>query len=127
VDVRFTGQAVHCQITRSELAQLASGRAVDLIVLLPRHHNFRLSVRPSPMSADRGGWQLDSDPTGIWLTVPRPELELLGQTTTFAERLMRDFPVTANERVQVILEAIPDQDKNDRSVIEIIPQAEPSA
>jgi hypothetical protein len=78
------------------------------------------------MSADRGGWQLDSDPTGIWLTVPRAELELLGQTTTFAERLMRDFPVTANERLQVILEALPDEDKGDRSVIEIIPQAEPT-
>lgn len=126
MDVRFTGQAVYCQITRSELTQLASGRAVDLIVVLPRHHNFRLSVRPSPMSADRGGWQLDSDPTGIWLTVPRAELELLGQTTTFAERLMRDFPVSEGARVQVILEALPDEDKDDRSVIEIIPQTEPS-
>jgi hypothetical protein len=121
VDVRFSGQTLFCQITRSELARLASGRAIDLVVQLPKHHSFRVSVRPSPMSADRGGWQLDSDPTGTWLTIPRAELELLGQTTTFAERLTRDFAVSDREHVQVILEALPDEDKEDRSVIEITP------
>jgi len=68
------------------------------------------------MSADRGGWALESDPTGIWLTIPRAELEMLGQTTTFAERLTREF-----ENVHVILEALPDEDKDDRSVLEITP------
>jgi hypothetical protein len=121
VDVRFSGQSLHCQITRSELERLVSGRTVDLVVQLPKHHNFRVSVRPSPMTADRGGWQLDSDPTGTWLTIPRAELELLGQTTTFAERLTRDFPVSDSEHVQVILEALPDQEKDDRSVLEITP------
>lgn len=121
MDVRFSGQALFCQITRLELARLASGRSVDLVVQLPKLHNFRVSVRPSPMSADRGGWQLESDPTGIWLTIPRAELELLGQTTTFAERLTREFPVSDRERVQVILQSVPDEDKNDRSVIEITP------
>jgi hypothetical protein len=120
VDVRFSGQALYCQITRSELATLASGRSVDLIVQLPRNHTFRLSVRPSQLSAERG-WKLDSDPTGIWLTIPRSELELLGQTTTFAERLVRDFPVSDSEKVQVILEALPDDEKDERSVIEITP------
>jgi hypothetical protein len=122
VDVRFSGQALFCQITRSELQRLSSGRAIDLVVELPKHHSFRMSVRPSPMSADRGGWQLDNDPTGIWLTIPRAELELLGQTTTFAERLIRDFPVSDGQQVQVILEALPDEDKDDRSVLEITPQ-----
>lgn len=127
MDVRFSGQALYCQITRSELARLSSGRAIDLAVQLPRHHCFRLSVRPSPMSADRGGWQLDSDPTGIWLTIPRAELELLGQTTAFAERLTRDFPVSDRERVQVVLEALPDEDMDDRSVIEIMPHPDSEA
>jgi hypothetical protein len=121
VDVRFTNQSLYCQIDRSELARLSSGRAIDLVVQLPKHHSFRMSVRPSPLSADRGGWQLDSDPTGMWLTIPRAELELLGQTTTFAERLIRDFPVSDHEQLQVILEALPDEDKGDRSVIEITP------
>ena len=122
MEVRFSGQALYCQITRSELQRLVTGRAIDLVVQLPKHHSFRMSVRPSPMGADRGGWQLDSDPTGIWLTIPRAELELLGQTTTFAERLTRDFPISDQEHVQVILEAVPDEDKDDRSVIEITPQ-----
>lgn len=125
MDVRFSGQSLYCQITRSELERLVSGRSVDLIVQLPRNHSFRVSVRPSPLDTERGGWQLDSDPTGIWIRIPRADLELLGQTTTFAERLTRDFPVSDRERVQVILEAVPDEDKDDRSVIEITPHPEP--
>jgi len=124
VDVRFSGQALFCQITRSELERLASGRSVDLIVRLPRNHSFRMSVWPSPLDAQRG-WQLDSDPTGMWLRIPRSELELLGQTTTFAERLTHDFPVSDGGRVQVVLEALPDQDKDERSVIEITPHTDP--
>ena len=73
------------------------------------------------MTAERGGWQLDSDPTGLWLTVPRAELEQLGQTETFAERLMHDFPVSPNQSMKVILEAVPDPQPEERSVIEITP------
>lgn len=120
MDVRFSGQSLFCQITRSELATLASGRSLDLIVQLPRNHVFRLSVRPSQLHAERG-WKLDSDPTGIWLTIPRSELELLGQTTTFSERLVREFPVSDSQNVQVILEALADEDRDDRSVLEITP------
>lgn len=76
------------------------------------------------MSADRGGWQLDSDPTGLWLTIPRAELEPLGQTTTLAERLVHDFPVSDSQVVQVFLEALPDQEKADRTVLEITPVAD---
>jgi hypothetical protein len=124
VDVKFSGQVLYCQITRSELDRLLSGRALDLNVALPRNHSFRVSVRPSAMAADRGGWQLDSDPTGIWVTIPRAEIEMLGQTTTFAERLMRDFAVSTKESVQVILEALPDEEKVVGSVLEITPQVE---
>lgn len=73
------------------------------------------------MAADRGGWALDSDPTGLWLTIPRSELEQLGQTETFAERLMRDFPVSSSQQLQVILEAVPDPQPEERSVLEITP------
>jgi hypothetical protein len=121
MDVRFSGQALYCQITRAELATLISGRSVDLIVSLPKHRTFRVSVRPSAMSADRGGWALDSDPTGLWLTIPRAELEQLGQTETFAERLMHDFPLSSSQQMQVILEAVPETQAEQRSVIEITP------
>lgn len=73
------------------------------------------------MSADRGGWQLESDPTGIWLTVPRAELDQLGQTKTFAERLIRDFPVSSTQQMQVIFEAVPDTQPDESSVLEITP------
>jgi hypothetical protein len=86
-----------------------------------------MSVRPSPMSADRGGWQLDSDPTGMWLTIPRAELEPLGQTTTLAERLVHHFPVSDTHSVQVFLEALPDQEIEDRTVLEITPAPEASS
>lgn len=76
------------------------------------------------MSADRGGWQLDSDPTGIWLTVPRAELEQLGQTETFAERLAHEFPLPADQKVQVVLEAVPDAQPDESSVLEITLQAQ---
>lgn len=124
MDVRFSGQALYCEISRAELALLASGRAVDLVVALPRNHAFRVSLRPSIMSADRGGWQLESDPTGIWLTIPRAELEQLGQTTAFAERLMRSFAVSASEKVDVILEVEPETQPDERSVIEITPHSD---
>lgn len=120
MDARFSGQTLYCQISRAELQILASGRSVDLIVSLPRHHSFRVSVRPSAMSGDRG-WQLDSDPTGLWLTIPRSELEQLGQTTAFAERLVHDFPVSPDVQIQVILEAVPDSQPEERSVLEITP------
>lgn len=122
MDVRFSGQALHCQISRFELQRLAAGRSVELHVELPRHHAFRLSLRPSAMSAARGGWQLDSDPTGIWLSIPRAEIEQLGQTTAFAERLVHDFAVSADQHVQVILEAEPEAQPEERSVIEITRQ-----
>ena|SRR5690349_4747426 len=125
MDVRITRSALYCQISRSELDLLVSGRAIELQLQLPRHHVFRVSVRPSVMPADRGGWQLDSDPTGIWITVPRADLELLGQTKTFAERLMHAFPLSSTQSMQVVLEAIPDEDLNlDRSVLEIKPHAD---
>jgi len=123
MDVHFSGQALHCQMSRAELQRLSSGRSVELQVLLPRNHSFKISIRPTAIAADRGGWQLDSDPTGIWLTVPRAQVELLGQTTSFAERLMREFEVSPGERLQVILEVIADKEQLVGDVLEVTPQS----
>jgi len=126
MEARISGQTLLCQISRSELDRMISGRAIDLDLRLPRNHHFRISVRPSPLDAERGGWRLDSDPTGIWLTIPNDQLQLFGQTKTFAERLIREFPISKTENMQVIVEAIPDVEKEDQTVLEIVPQAEPS-
>lgn len=73
------------------------------------------------MTAERGGWQLESDPTGIWVTIPSADLQQLGQTTSFAERLVHDFDVSPGRQVKVILEAVPDAQPEERSVLEITP------
>jgi hypothetical protein len=123
VDVRFSGQALYCHLSRVELQRLVCGRSVDLHVAFPRNHVFRLSLRPSNLDADRGGWQLQSDPTGIWLSLPRTELDQFGQSESFAERLVHSFPVSDTQQVQVILEVAPPTQAEARSVLEITPES----
>lgn len=124
MDVQFSGQALYCHFSRAELERLATGRSVDLHVALPRNRSFRVNVRPSNLGADRGGWQLESDPTGIWVTLPRAELEQLGQAESLAERLVHDFPVSADRQVQVILEFAPEVQAEARGVLELTPSSD---
>jgi hypothetical protein len=91
MNVRFSDRAVRCRITRAELDRLLSGRAIELEVQLPKDHKFRVNVRPSVVN----GWQLDSDPTGLWLSIPRVDLESLSQALPSKEGVERTFP-TAN-------------------------------
>ena len=83
MNLRISEQALRWRVTRAEVDLLLSGRAVKLHVALPRAHSFQAVVRVSAIQ----GWQLDSDPTGIWLTVPRAELQAL------AESLPRKEPI----------------------------------
>jgi hypothetical protein len=99
VNVQFSVESLRCRIERTELDRLLSGRAVSLEVPLPRNHVFRVSVRPGAIAADRGGWQLESDPTGIWLTVPRTELEALAQSVEVG--VARDFAAGQGGNVRV--------------------------
>jgi hypothetical protein len=99
MNVRFAAQSVRCRITHAELDRLMSGREVALEVPLPPAHTFRLTVRPAMI----GSWQLASDPTGIWLAVPRSELESLAQSLPSREGLARQFGAGASI-VQVSLE-----------------------
>jgi hypothetical protein len=87
MNVRFAEQSVRCRITQAELDRLMSGRDVVLEVPLPPAHTFRLSVRPAVI----GSWQLASDPTGIWLAVPRSELESLALSLPSKEGLAQQF------------------------------------
>lgn len=85
--VRFSDRAVRCRVNRTELERLLSGRPVELELALPRDHWFRVNVRPASL----GSWQLDSDPTGLWLAIPRPELEALSQALPSKEGLEQAF------------------------------------
>jgi hypothetical protein len=100
MNIKFSPQALRCRVTRAELDRLLTGRAVTLEVELPRHHHFRASVQPSAT----GGWQLDTDPTGLWLTIPRGELEALAETLPRKEGLEHAFPVAGGREIEVSFE-----------------------
>jgi hypothetical protein len=93
MNVRFSPHAVRCRVTSAELERLLSGRAITLEVTLPRDHAFRLNIRPGALAT----WQLDSDPTGIWLTIPRVELETLAKALPSKAGLEKSFALTSGE------------------------------
>lgn len=88
--VRFSDQAIRCRVTSAELQQLLTGRAVALELCLPRDRRFRINVRPAALEA----WQLDSDPTGIWVTIPRSQLQALAQSLPSKQGIEHDFETT---------------------------------
>jgi hypothetical protein len=100
MNVRFSATAVRCRIAHAELDELLSGRALTLEVPLPRNHQFRFNVRPAAL----GDWQLDSDPTGLWLTIPRRQLEALSQQGLSKEGIEHAFDTSEGKRVRVCFE-----------------------
>lgn len=100
MNIKFSPQSLRCRVTRAELDRLLTGRAVTLEVELPRHHRFRFSVQPAVI----GGWQLDSDPTGYWLSIPREELQALAETLPRKDGLEHAFPTTGVCEVTVSFE-----------------------
>ena len=99
MNVRFTADSIRCRLTAAEFELLVSGRAVELIVTLPRSHSFKINVRPSALDQ----WQLASDPTGIWITVPASELKLLAEMLPSKEGIERSFELDQGS-INVILE-----------------------
>lgn len=100
MNIKFSDGAVRCRVTRAELDSLLASRAITLTVALPRHHSFRVNIRPAVL----GGWLLESDPTGLWITIPRGELEALCQSLPSREGLEKTFEVEKNGGVKVSFE-----------------------
>ena len=100
MNIKFSTGALRCRVSQEELAALLAGRAIKLEVTLPRHHAFRLNVRPAVI----GGWLLESDPTGLWLAIPRATLETLSQSLPSREGVESTFDVGNGETVQVSFE-----------------------
>ena len=100
MNIKFSDQSVRCRVTRDELDVLLLGRAVVLDVPLPRDHKFRLNVRP----AATGLWQLDSDPTGLWLTIPRDDIASLSETLPSKQGITHEFPLSNRSSVAVTFE-----------------------
>ena len=90
MNIKFSDGAVRCRVSRAELDRLLSGRAVALEVQLPRNHAFRANVWPGAMA----GWQLESDPTGIWITIPKAELQALSESLPSKEGIEQEFDAT---------------------------------
>ena len=87
MNVRFSDRQIRFRIARPELDRLLAGRSLALDVPMPRAHQFRASINITPL----GDWQLDSDPTGLWLSIPRSALEDLMQSLPRKEGLAHDF------------------------------------
>jgi hypothetical protein len=99
MNVRFSEQAIRCRVTSAELQQLLTGRALSLELCLPRDRKFRVSVRPAALET----WQLDSDPTGMWIAIPRSQLQALAETLPNKEGIEREFE-TAQGKLTVTFE-----------------------
>jgi hypothetical protein len=99
MDIKFSQNSVRCRVRRAELDRLLTGRAVTLEVALPRNHVFRASVWPGAM----GGWQLETDPTGIWITIPKDELRAFAEKLPSKAGLEREFEAS-DSVVKVIFE-----------------------
>ena len=99
MNVRFSDRAIRCRATSAELQQLLTGRAIELELGLPRDRRFLVNLRPSALDK----WQLESDPTGIWVSIPRSQLAALAQTLPSKEGIEHGFP-TAQGSVAVIFE-----------------------
>ena len=100
MNVRLSAGAIRIRITRGELDTLLSSRALTLEVALPRNHVFRVNVRPAAI----GGWLLDSDPTGMWLAIPRADLDTLVQSQPSRDGLDHSFELVSGGSVRVSLE-----------------------
>ncbi|MBC7982435.1 MAG: hypothetical protein H7Y02_01125 [Candidatus Obscuribacterales bacterium] len=100
MNVRFADRQIRFRIAQEELDRLLTGRSLALDVSMPRAHRFRASVSVTPL----GDWQLDSDPTGLWLSVPRSEVEELASSLPSKEGLEHDFNLDAATKVTVAFE-----------------------
>jgi hypothetical protein len=100
MNIRFSPGAVRCRVSTKELDSLQSGRAITLEVSLPRKHVFRVNIRPGVV----GGWLLDSDPTGLWVTIPRTEFEVLAQSLPSRDGIEHKFDLEDGGTVLVSFE-----------------------
>jgi len=99
MNFRFASNSIRVRISNDEFSQLRSGKALSLEVQLTGHHVFKARLSASP----DGQWRFDSDPTGMWVTVPRAELEALAQSLPSKEGIDHAFE-TSKETLMVSLE-----------------------
>ncbi len=87
MNVRFADQSIRFRVQKEEFERLMSGKAVALEVTIFNSRVFRANISSNAL----GPWQLDSDPTGLWLSVPRNELKELSEALPSKEGLEHEF------------------------------------
>lgn len=99
MNVRFAEGSIRFRVLNEEFQRLLSGKALTLNVPLGGSRSFRASVSTVKI----GAWQLDSDPTGLWLRVPHAELALFAEHLPSKTGLEHEFQSNGGA-VQVALE-----------------------
>lgn len=97
MNLRFAAHSLRVRISSDELNDLRTGKNLSLEVPLPRGHVFRTKVNLG------GEWAFDSDPTGMWLTVSKAEVESLAASLPSKEGITHGF-ATHHGELQVSLE-----------------------
>lgn len=99
MNVRFAENSIRLRVTNDEFEQMRLGKAMSLEVPLPRGHAFRCKLNVTA----NGNWLLDSDPTGLWVSVPRSEINALAEALPSKEGIEHAFATNDGE-LQVSLE-----------------------
>jgi hypothetical protein len=98
--LRFSSEDIRIRVTCDEFEQLARGGSLALEVQLPHLHVFRLAVRTVAV----GDWMLESDPTGLWLSIPQSKLNEFAQALPSREGMTYDFHAGNGKATRVVFE-----------------------
>jgi len=99
MNMRFAENSIRLRVTGDEFAQLRIGKTMALEVTLPQGHLFRAKLN----MALTGDWDFNSDPTGMWISVPRKEIDALADELPSKEGIEHAFATQKGE-LQVSLE-----------------------
>jgi len=95
VNFKFSVNSVRVRISQDEFDQLRLGKTLSLEVPLTGHHLFRAKLN---ISAD-GQWHFDSDPTGMWISAPRNEVDTLAENLPSKDGIEHTFTTHKDELV----------------------------
>jgi len=95
MNFRFAPNSLRVRVSGEEFSQLRNGRTLSLEVFLTGHHAFKARVS---VANDRE-WHLDSDPTGMWISVPRSDIEALSESLPSKEGIEHLFETSRDNLI----------------------------
>lgn len=93
MNMRFSENSIRLRVSNDEFEQMRLGKTMSLEVPLPRGHKFRCKLNV----AANGHWLFDSDPTGLWVSVPRRELNSLAEALPSKDGIAHAFATNEGE------------------------------